>query len=115
MSALCTITVCVCVVGGCLGMHAWALQLAACAASCPFYRPAAHALPSIAPPSPPSLPILPPFPSSLPLLLPQHPALCTLLGIAMAGRFNNTKKFFPAGLVALSSLGLAAAFVGVGL
>eukprot|EP00198_Chlamydomonas_reinhardtii_P004979 XP_001694315.1 predicted protein [Chlamydomonas reinhardtii] len=43
------------------------------------------------------------------------PALCTLLGIAMAGRFNNTKKFFPAGLVALSSLGLAAAFVGVGL
>ncbi|KAG2424391.1 hypothetical protein HXX76_014600 [Chlamydomonas incerta] len=42
-------------------------------------------------------------------------ALCTLLGIAMASRFNNTKKFFPAGLVALSSLGLATAFVGVGL
>lgn len=42
-------------------------------------------------------------------------ALCTLLGIAMASRFNNSKKFMPAGLVAVLSLGLAVGFVGVGL
>ncbi len=47
--------------------------------------------------------------------LPHPAALCTLLGIAMASRFNNSKKFMPAGLVAMLSLGLAVGFVGVGL
>ncbi|GIL55041.1 hypothetical protein Vafri_10694 [Volvox africanus] len=42
-------------------------------------------------------------------------ALCTLLGIVMASRFNNSKKFFPAGMVALLSLSMAVGFVVVGL
>ncbi|GIL82806.1 hypothetical protein Vretimale_8179 [Volvox reticuliferus] len=42
-------------------------------------------------------------------------ALCTLLGIVMASRFNNSKKFFPPGLVALLSLSMAVGFVVVGL
>ncbi|GLC41604.1 hypothetical protein PLESTF_000273700 [Pleodorina starrii] len=42
-------------------------------------------------------------------------ALCTLLGVVMASRYNNSKKFFPAGLVALMSLSLAVGFVVVGL
>lgn len=42
-------------------------------------------------------------------------AMCTLLGMVMASRFNCSKKFFPAGLVALSSLSMAVAFVTVGL
>ncbi|GLI67357.1 hypothetical protein VaNZ11_011534, partial [Volvox africanus] len=42
-------------------------------------------------------------------------ALCTLLGVVMASRFNNSKKFFPAGMVALLSLSMAVGFVVVGL
>ncbi|EFJ48612.1 hypothetical protein VOLCADRAFT_120860 [Volvox carteri f. nagariensis] len=40
-------------------------------------------------------------------------ALCTMLGVVMASRFNNSKKFFPAGLVALLSLSMAVGFVVV--
>ncbi|KAG2490884.1 hypothetical protein HYH03_010801 [Edaphochlamys debaryana] len=41
--------------------------------------------------------------------------ICLLLGITMANRFNNTKKFVPPGLLATIALGMAFGFVAVGL
>jgi hypothetical protein len=38
-----------------------------------------------------------------------------LLGIAMASRFQKSKKFFPAGLVSLLSMSMAVGYVALGL
>ncbi|MEW5318793.1 MAG: hypothetical protein WDW38_009980 [Sanguina aurantia] len=42
-------------------------------------------------------------------------ALCLMLGVGMASRFSESKKFMPSGMVATLSLAMTAGFVAVGL